>query len=72
MDVVRALAAHYGLRQHEDRIMTLFRALKVIKQWYRRSRERDELRRLSPHLMKDIGLRQCDIIRETSKHFWQR
>ncbi|WP_416395673.1 DUF1127 domain-containing protein [Allohahella sp. A8] len=52
--------------------MKLLKVFRVLRQWVQRSRERDELSRLSPHLMKDIGLRQADIIRETSKHFWQR
>lgn len=43
---------------------------KIAGRWYRTYKTRQELARLPDYLLKDIGLRKAEVIRETSKPFW--
>ena len=40
--------------------------------WQERSRQRHQLRGLSGHLLKDLGLDRADVSREASKPFWRQ
>lgn len=52
-------------------IMTLATQLKNrIGQFREVSRQRRELRRISDHLLKDIGLSRVDADREAARPFW--
>lgn len=39
--------------------------------WQMRSLERQQLRSLSEHTLKDIGLSRADTVREADKPFWR-
>ncbi len=41
-----------------------------IRLWREISRERSELRRLSEHIAKDIGISRADAEREADRPFW--
>lgn len=41
-----------------------------IKTWREISRQRNQLRRLSERLAKDIGISRADAEREADRHFW--
>ena len=42
-----------------------------VRQWWRRSRTRNEITELDEHLLRDIGLTRFDAMVESRKHFWQ-
>ncbi len=44
---------------------------KVVWLWYQRDRQRHELARLSPAMLKDIGLSRSDALQEYAKPFWK-
>ncbi len=44
---------------------------KVVRLWYQRDRQRHELARLSPAMLKDIGLSRSDALEEYAKPFWK-
>ena len=48
------------------------RIVAAIGLWCARARSRQELRELSEHLLKDIGLRREDVGYEFPKPFWHR
>ena len=48
----------------------LKRGWTTIKIWREISRERNQLRRLSEHLAKDIGISRADAEREADRPFW--
>lgn len=52
------------------RLVTAYSA-KIAGRWYRNYKTRQELARLPDYLLKDIGLRKAEVIRETSKPFWK-
>ncbi len=39
--------------------------------WHERARQRHELRGLSDHMLRDIGLGRADVEAEASKPFWR-
>lgn len=39
--------------------------------WLERARQRRELRQLSDHMLKDIGLTRADVEAEAAKPFWR-
>jgi uncharacterized protein YjiS (DUF1127 family) len=41
-----------------------------VKNWREISKQRNELRMLSDHLIKDVGLSRVDLEREASRPFW--
>jgi uncharacterized protein YjiS (DUF1127 family) len=43
----------------------------LVRQWWRRSRTRNEIAELDGHLLRDIGLTRFDAMVESRKHFWQ-
>jgi len=43
----------------------------LLRQWWLRSRTRDEIAELDEHLLRDIGLTRFDAMVESRKHFWQ-
>lgn len=43
----------------------------TLGQWVRNYKTRRRLNRLPDHLLKDIGLKRADVVRETSKPFWR-
>ena len=59
----------------EDR-MTLGQAILSawlkVKAWREVSRQRRELRDLSDHLLKDIGISRADATREADRYFWDQ
>ena len=44
----------------------------VIAVWRRRASEREALRRLDDHYLRDIGLTRHEIMMESAKPFWRR
>lgn len=47
-----------------------FAAGRVIE-WQVRARERTMLAQIDEHGLNDLGLTRADVLRETSKRFWQ-
>ncbi len=45
--------------------------VKMLNIWMKRSKSRNELRRLSDYHLKDIGLTRFDIHDEIRKPFWK-
>jgi len=43
----------------------------VITVWRRRDRDRDMLRRLNDHYLRDIGLTRQEVMMEYAKPFWR-
>ncbi len=56
------------LRPLADRAL---RAAAVLGEWQRRRRDRGELARLDPRLLRDIGITRYDALQEASKPFWK-
>ena len=46
--------------------------LAFIPRWHQRANERRELLGLGDHLLRDMGVRRLDAMREASKPFWRR
>ena len=51
---------------------TLDAALTALDQWSERARQRQQLSELSDYGLKDLGLTRSDVVRESSKWFWQK
>lgn len=49
----------------------LTRILELLAVWQRRASEREALRRLSDHHLRDIGLTRSTIMMEVAKPFWR-
>lgn len=49
----------------------LHKAAALIRVWRRRAREREQLARLSPHLLRDIGITPVEARHEAGKPFWR-
>ena len=47
------------------------RAVELLMVWHERARQRRELRSLSDHMLRDIGLGRGDVEAEASKPFWR-
>jgi len=58
-------------RQSDSSTAAPFR-LQTIGRWIARRRQRNALRELDEHLLKDIGLSRDDALREAAKPFWQK
>jgi len=41
-----------------------------VQMWREIARQRNQLRRFSEHLAKDIGISRVDAEREADRHFW--
>ena len=52
-------------------VALLRNAAALISVWRRRAREREQLARLSPHLLRDIGITPLGARREAEKPFWR-
>lgn len=44
----------------------------TTRHWYRNYNTRAQLARLPDYILKDVGLKRADVIRETSKPFWRK
>lgn len=44
----------------------------TTRHWYRNYKTRAQLSLLPDYILKDIGLKRADVIRETSKPFWRK
>lgn len=44
----------------------------TTRHWYRNYKTRAQLARLPDYILKDIGLKRADAIREASKPFWRK
>ena len=51
-----------------DKLRKTWAALRL---WRQRARERHQLAKLPPYILKDIGLTEADRYQETRKHFWE-
>ncbi|PWR21955.1 DUF1127 domain-containing protein [Zavarzinia compransoris] len=51
--------------------MLAARAFGVLLDWQRRAMERNHLRGLDDHMLRDIGLSRADIEQEAAKPFWK-
>jgi uncharacterized protein YjiS (DUF1127 family) len=47
------------------------RAVDLVLIWHERARQRRQLRSLSTHMLRDIGLSRADVEGEASKPFWR-
>lgn len=47
-------------------------ALKLLRLWVMRARERRALVRLDEHALTDIGMSRADALSEAAKPFWRR
>ena len=47
------------------------RLVALLLTWQQRARDRRQLRSLSDHMLRDIGLTRADVFAEASKPFWQ-
>jgi uncharacterized protein YjiS (DUF1127 family) len=47
------------------------RAVDLLLSWHERSRQRRQLRSLSHHMLRDIGLSRADVEAEAAKPFWR-
>jgi uncharacterized protein YjiS (DUF1127 family) len=63
-------AIAYGLVERfeaaADKVVGTFRV------WTSRSRDRQQLGRMSDRMMQDIGLTRADVELELNKYFWQK
>ena len=57
-------------KPHTSLAMVISRIITPIRLWRVRARSRQQLRELSDHLLKDIGLRREDVGYEFPKPFW--
>jgi len=48
----------------------LYRAFAQLGRWRQLSKERAELARMSDDRLRDIGLSRADVLRESSRPFW--
>ncbi len=44
--------------------------LTTLRQWRRRSREREQISRMDERMLKDIGITRAEALRLSSKPFW--
>lgn len=63
--------AWYRRRHIGDLTLWLRRAADLLLTWHERARQRRQLRTLSDHILRDIGLTRADVLAETSKPFWR-
>jgi uncharacterized protein YjiS (DUF1127 family) len=49
----------------------LLAAIRLLRLWAKRVRERDELARLDYRMLRDIGVTSVEIERECGKPFWR-
>lgn len=49
----------------------LIKAIHTVVRWRQRAKERKQLAKLPPYILKDIGLTEADRYREMHKHFWE-
>lgn len=52
-------------------LVKLKKGLLVCKQWHENKRTRVYLAKMSPHLLKDIGITESERQAELAKKFWQ-
>jgi uncharacterized protein YjiS (DUF1127 family) len=43
----------------------------TLRQWRRRSREREQISRMDERMLKDIGITRGEALRLSSKPFWR-
>ena len=55
---------------HIALLTVIRRIVAAIRRWRERARSRQQLRELSDHMLKDIGLRREDVGYEFPKPFW--
>lgn len=48
------------------------RVIAMLRDWRRRSRERNQLASFDDRMLRDIGLTRADVYREINKPFWRR
>ncbi len=65
---MEAVARFINQINFEGSLQSLFTTLAT---WHERARQRDELARLDPYLLKDIGVSAVDAQREAGKPFWR-
>lgn len=46
--------------------------IRLLKCWYARYRQREQLLKLDDHALKDIGVSRADAVAEGTKPFWKR
>ena len=57
-----------GFWQHLGHLLQ--RLGKKLERWDQLSRQRQQLREMDDHMLKDIGLSRADVRRLTGQHFW--
>jgi uncharacterized protein YjiS (DUF1127 family) len=48
------------------------RVIATLREWRRRSRDRNQLASFDDRMLRDIGLTRADACREINKPFWRR
>jgi uncharacterized protein YjiS (DUF1127 family) len=76
MTTLRVAASHATLAGRQVGHRPAARALsteiaEVVLTWFERVRQRRQLRQLSDHMLKDIGLSRGDVETEVAKPFWR-
>ena len=46
-------------------------AIELLMIWHERARQRHQLRSLSDHMLRDVGLGRADVEAEAAKPFWR-
>lgn len=59
------------VRSHQRRTSTSQRVAAAIASWRERARQRQALAQLGPLMLRDLGLSDADVWRETRKSPWQ-
>ncbi|EJN30765.1 hypothetical protein PMI35_01831 [Pseudomonas sp. GM78] len=68
---IEGSGAGHGVRDALHRLRQPVRAaITQLQRWRQLSRDRTELSRLSDERLRDIGLSRADVLRESSRPFW--
>ena len=61
-----------ALYPEKDSSRVLASAVRTVRIWMARSRQRNELAELNNYLLDDIGVTREEALREAAKPFWRR
>jgi uncharacterized protein YjiS (DUF1127 family) len=64
--VPQKIRRHIALSDLRDRVIA------ILREWRRRSRDRNQLASFDDRMLRDIGMTRADVWREINKPFWRR
>lgn len=70
MSLLHARRPAGGVRRR-GRGHPLAHALAILREWHRRSRDRDHIAHFDERMLRDIGLTRADADRLANKPFWR-